>query len=105
MRSLISSVCILLAIPALAQVPGADWAGSEEVTFYLDFEDTTYAWKADGNPYQFGYNFELVDGGLHGSAWTNTQKLGYIGFDGRDNVPLEAATVSMYIRSGDANIF
>lgn len=97
---------LLLAVSvAWAQVPGADWAGSDEVTFYLDFENTTYAWKAAGNPYQFGYNFEIVDGGLHGKAWRNTQRLGYIAFDGLNNVPLEAGTVSMYVRSGETNIF
>ncbi len=106
MRRALILMCILLTATAgCAQVPGADWAGSEDVTFYLDFEDTTYAWKATGNPYQFGYNFELVDGGVHGKAWRNTHKLGYIGFDGLDNVPLEAGTVSLYVRSGDANIW
>ncbi|MBD3292714.1 MAG: hypothetical protein GF393_07290 [Armatimonadia bacterium] len=105
MRALIAFVCILITLPAFAQVPGADWAGSDDVTFYLDFEDTTYALKAAGNPYQFGYNFELVDGGLRGTAWQATHRLGYIGFDGLDNVPLEAGTVSMYVKSGDANIF
>ncbi len=105
MRSLLICLCILITLPALAQVPGAGWAGSDEVTFYLDFNDTTYAWKAAGNPYQFGNNWELVDGGLDGKAWRNTTKLGYIGFDGLANVPLEAGTVSMYVKSGDANIF
>lgn len=105
MRFLVAILCILITLPALAQVPGADWAGANDVSFYLDFEDTTYAWKAAGNPYQFGNNWELVDGGLAGKAWRNTHKLGYIGFDGLDNVPLEAGTVSMWVRSGDANIF
>lgn len=105
MRALLMFLCICITLPALAQVPGAEWAGADSVTFYLDFEDTTYAWKAAGNPYQFGNNWELVDGGLHGMAWRNTTKVGYIGFDGLDNVPLEAGTVSMYVKSGDANIF
>ena len=105
MRSILISLCIVITLPALAQVPGADWAGSDDVTFYLDFNDTTYAWKAAGNPYQFGNNWELVDGGLDGKAWRNATKMGYIGFDGLANVPLEAGTVSMYVKSGDANIF
>lgn len=105
MRPISIFICVLITLPALAQVPGANWAGSDDVAFYLDFEDTTYAWKAAGNPYQFGYNFELVDGGVEGKAWRATNKMGYIGFDGLWNVPLEAATVSMYVKSGDTNIF
>ncbi len=105
MRPISILICVLITLPALAQVPGANWAGSDDVAFYLDFEDTTYAWKAAGNAYQFGYNFELVDGGVQGKAWRATNKMGYIGFDGLGNVPLEAATVSMYVKSGDTNIF
>ncbi len=105
MRRRLMALAVLASAPALAQAPASQWAGDDAVIFYLDFEGTTYAWKAAGNPYQFGYNFELVDGGLHGQAWRNTSKMGYIGFDGLDNVPLEAGTVSMHVRSGDANIF
>ena len=102
-----ASIALLLtvAVAACAQGPGARWAGDDAVTFYLDFEDGTYAWKAAGNPYQFGSEFELVDAGLAGRAWRNTSKMGYLGFDGLDNVPLEAGTVSMYVKSGERNIF
>ncbi|MGD9494844.1 MAG: pectate lyase [Armatimonadota bacterium] len=101
------SVALLLtgAVASGAQVPGAQWAGHDAVTFYLDFNEGTYAWKAAGNTYQFGSEFDLVDGGLAGPAWRNTTKMGYIGFDGLDNVPLEAGTVSLYLKSGEGNIF
>ncbi len=105
MRHLLVGLLIIVCLPVCAQVPGVTWAGGDEVVFYLDFEDGTYAWKAAGNPYQFGSEFELVDGGLAGQAWRNASKMGYIGFDGLDNVPLDAGTVSLHIRSGASNIF
>ena len=101
MALLLSSLCIT----ALAQVPAAEWAGHQAVTFSLDFEDGTYAWKARGNPYQFGSDFETVEGGVAGKAWRATSKMGYLGYDGLNNIPLQAGTVSMYIKSGDSNIF
>jgi hypothetical protein len=99
------ALILLMSGCALAQTSGAQWAGDDNVTFYLDFEDTTYAWKAAGNPYQFGSDFELVDGGAHGKAWRNTTRMGYLGYDGLDNIPLESGTVSLWLRSGSDNIF
>ena len=105
MRYPLVVLLLTVAVAAGAQVPGARWAGHEAVTFYLDFEDGTYAWKAAGNPYQFGAEFELVEGGPAGQAWRNTSRMGYLGFDGLDNVPLEAGTVSLHVRSGEGSIF
>jgi len=69
---LLTSLCII----AFAQGRVADYAGHQAVTFSLDFEDGTYAWRAAGNPYQFGSDFETVEGGVAGRAWRATSKMG-----------------------------
>lgn len=104
-RSAALALAVLISANAFAQVPGADWAGDDAVTFYLDFEDEALAWKAAGNPCQFGDLFEVVPSDLHGQAWRNTGRMGYIGYDGLANVPLEAGTVSLQVKSGEGNIF
>jgi len=81
------------------------WAGNSEVLFYLDFEDGPYAWKARGNPYQVGQKFEIVPDGRQGQAWRTTAKDGYIAFDGGQNVPLRAGTVSVWVKADKHNIF
>lgn len=83
---------------------GVDWAGHDAVTFYVDFEQTTWALRAAGNPYQIGRDFEFTTGAF-GSAWTNSGRDGYVAWDGRENVPVESGTVSLMVRSGDDNIF
>ncbi len=105
MRNLTTILLLLTASACLWAAPGAQWAGSDSVVFYLDFEDGPYAWRAQGNPWQVGSEFDIADGGRWGKGWTNTSKMGFIGFDGTDNVPLQAGTVSMWIKSGAANIF
>ena len=104
--ALIAITCACVGT-ATAQVPPAakQWAGSDEVVFYLDFEDGPYAWKATGNPYQLGAKFEIKEGGYAGRCWRNSSRVGYIAFDGRKNVPVQAGTVSMWVKSGPRNIF
>ncbi|MCD6361331.1 MAG: hypothetical protein J7M38_10755 [Armatimonadetes bacterium] len=104
-RHAIIAMLISLASSAFCQTPGSVWAGSDAVTFYLDFDEGPYAWKAAGNPYQVGAGFEIVTGGHSGRCWTNTDKMGFIGYDGAANVPIRAGTVSMWIKSGPADIF
>jgi rhamnogalacturonyl hydrolase YesR len=105
MRYAMIAVLVLTAGAAFGQTPGADWAGAGAVTFYADFDEGPYACRSDGSPYQVGTGFEFVANGRWGSAWTNTSKMGFIGFDGTDNVPLQAGTVSMWVKSGASNIF
>ncbi len=103
---------LLLALTAAsvagAALPpcGGRWAGHDAVTFYLDFEDTTWAAKAVGNPYQVGRHFRLLAlGPPLGDAWTNDARDGYVAYDGTGNVPVESGTVSLLVSSGDTNIF
>ncbi|MFW5869108.1 MAG: hypothetical protein ACOCX2_14885, partial [Armatimonadota bacterium] len=100
-----ASLCaiILLAMftaPLAAQPACAQWAGHEAVTFYADFAEDVAAGKAAGNPWPVGRHYDLADG-----AWTNTARDGYVAWDATDNVPVEAGTVSLMIRSGEGNIF
>lgn len=95
----------LNALPVAANPPRSQWGGNSEVTFYLDFEKGPYAWKARGNPYQVGQKFELVEDGGEGQSWRNTAKDGYIAFDGLENVPSGAGTVSIWVKADKHNIF
>ncbi|MGM0492764.1 MAG: hypothetical protein ACQER1_07460 [Armatimonadota bacterium] len=70
------------------------------MTFYADFSEGVGAWKAAGNPWPVGRHYELA-----GGAWTNTAREGYVAWEGRENVPVEAGTVSLMVRSGEQNIF
>jgi len=105
MRVWLLVALVLVPTCASAQVSTAHWAGNAEVVFYLDFEDGPYAWKAAGNPYQIGSQFEIGADGKGGQGWRNTSKMGYIGFDGKSNVPVECGTVSMRVKSGAIDIF
>lgn len=79
---------------------GAEWAGHDAVTLYADFDGPAAAWKAAGNPWPIGVDYSLEDG-----AWANTSRNGNIVYEGTANLPVESATVSLMVRSGDANIF
>ncbi len=90
----------LLLTACLAAPAPETWAGHESVTLLVDFAHDAYAWRAAGNPYPFGTGFRVADG-----AWAGTERSGYLGFDGRDNLPLEAGSVLLRFRAAAGNPF
>ena len=99
--AVVAALAVTIAIaPAFAAGPHSDWAGHEAVSFHADFSEGVGAWKAAGNPWPVGRQFELTDG-----AWTNTGREGYLAWEGAANVPVERGTVVVRLRSGEESIF
>lgn len=91
----------MAAAPASAlPAPGAEWAGHEAISLYVDFAEGVGAWRAAGNPWPVGRHYELPAG-----AWTNTAPDGYVAWDATENVPIESGTVSLIVRSREGNVF